>query len=194
MEPHAIVVAWDGNRLSIDMPSQGLVMTRARIAGLFGLAAGEHPYPQPVSRRRLWLEGIGGRPANARHHGGEAGRTAGQARAARATRCTGRSAIARRPARRMRIGTDARRRACRDHAPCQDRDQHIRRFLRAGRERLRRTLCEPRNRGFARGRAHRYRHADVHARARRSARLDGAGERASTKRRGPAAWTRWHSA
>ena len=37
MEPHAIVVAWDGDRLSIDMPTQGLVMTRARIAGLFGI-------------------------------------------------------------------------------------------------------------------------------------------------------------
>jgi xanthine dehydrogenase YagR molybdenum-binding subunit len=38
MEPHSIVVAWDGNRLSVDMPTQGLVMTRARIAGLFGIA------------------------------------------------------------------------------------------------------------------------------------------------------------
>ncbi len=38
MEPHAIVVAFDGDKLSIDMPTQGLVMTRARIAGLFGIA------------------------------------------------------------------------------------------------------------------------------------------------------------
>jgi len=38
MEPHAIVAAWDGDTLSIDTPSQGLVMAQARIAGLFGIA------------------------------------------------------------------------------------------------------------------------------------------------------------
>jgi len=38
MEPHAIVVAWDGDRLSIDMPTQGLVMSQGRIAGLFGIS------------------------------------------------------------------------------------------------------------------------------------------------------------
>lgn len=37
MEPHAIVVAWDGDKLSIDMPTQGLILSRARIAELFGL-------------------------------------------------------------------------------------------------------------------------------------------------------------
>jgi xanthine dehydrogenase YagR molybdenum-binding subunit len=38
MEPHAIVVAWDGDTLSIDTPSQGLAMAQGRIAGLFGIA------------------------------------------------------------------------------------------------------------------------------------------------------------
>jgi len=38
MEPHAIVAAWDGDRLSIDTPSQGLAMAQGRIAGLFGIA------------------------------------------------------------------------------------------------------------------------------------------------------------
>jgi xanthine dehydrogenase YagR molybdenum-binding subunit len=38
MEPHAIVAAWDGDRLSIDTPSQGLAMAQARIAGLFGIS------------------------------------------------------------------------------------------------------------------------------------------------------------
>jgi xanthine dehydrogenase YagR molybdenum-binding subunit len=38
MEPHAIVAAWDGDLLSIDTPSQGLVMAQGRIAGLFGIA------------------------------------------------------------------------------------------------------------------------------------------------------------
>jgi xanthine dehydrogenase YagR molybdenum-binding subunit len=38
MEPHAIVASWDGDALSIDTPSQGLVMAVGRIAGLFGIA------------------------------------------------------------------------------------------------------------------------------------------------------------
>ncbi|WP_048863505.1 xanthine dehydrogenase family protein molybdopterin-binding subunit, partial [Acidisphaera rubrifaciens] len=37
MEPHAIVAAWDGDRLSIDTPTQGLAMARMRLAGLFGI-------------------------------------------------------------------------------------------------------------------------------------------------------------
>src|SRR5580692_5658647 len=38
MEPHAIVTAWDGDRLSIDTPTQGLAMAQGRIAGLFGIS------------------------------------------------------------------------------------------------------------------------------------------------------------
>jgi xanthine dehydrogenase YagR molybdenum-binding subunit len=38
MEPHAIVAAWDGDTLSVDTPSQGLVMAQGRIAGLFGIS------------------------------------------------------------------------------------------------------------------------------------------------------------
>ena len=41
MEPHAIVAAWDGDTLSIDTPSQGLVMAQGRLAGLFGISPGE---------------------------------------------------------------------------------------------------------------------------------------------------------
>jgi xanthine dehydrogenase YagR molybdenum-binding subunit len=37
MEPHAIVAVWDGDRLSVDTPSQGLAWAQARIAGLFGI-------------------------------------------------------------------------------------------------------------------------------------------------------------
>jgi len=37
MEPHAIVAAWDGDRLSIDTPSQGLALAQGRLAGLFGI-------------------------------------------------------------------------------------------------------------------------------------------------------------
>jgi xanthine dehydrogenase YagR molybdenum-binding subunit len=38
MEPHAIVAAWDGDRLSVDTPSQGMVMAQGRLAGLFGIS------------------------------------------------------------------------------------------------------------------------------------------------------------
>jgi xanthine dehydrogenase YagR molybdenum-binding subunit len=41
MEPHAIVAAWDGDSLSIDTPSQGLILAQARIAELFGIAPGK---------------------------------------------------------------------------------------------------------------------------------------------------------
>ena len=51
MEPHAIVAAWDGDRLSIDTPSQGLAMAQGRIAGLFGIA------PQNIHIRSPFLGG-----------------------------------------------------------------------------------------------------------------------------------------
>src|SRR5207247_8676764 len=38
MEPHAIVAAWDGDKLSIDTPSQGLIIAQGRLAGLFGIS------------------------------------------------------------------------------------------------------------------------------------------------------------
>ncbi|MGY2047599.1 xanthine dehydrogenase family protein molybdopterin-binding subunit [Methylobacterium sp. JK268] len=37
MEPHAVVAAWDGDRLTLDTPSQGLAMAQGRLAGLFGI-------------------------------------------------------------------------------------------------------------------------------------------------------------
>ncbi len=51
MEPHAIVASWDGDKLSIDTPSQGLVMTQGRIAGLFGIA------PENIHIRSPFLGG-----------------------------------------------------------------------------------------------------------------------------------------
>ncbi|WP_369726127.1 xanthine dehydrogenase family protein molybdopterin-binding subunit [Bradyrhizobium sp. LLZ17] len=38
MEPHAVVAAWDGDSLQIDMPTQGLMLSLARVAELFGIA------------------------------------------------------------------------------------------------------------------------------------------------------------
>jgi xanthine dehydrogenase YagR molybdenum-binding subunit len=40
MEPHCIVAAWDGDTLSIDMPTQALALGVMRIAGLFGIPPG----------------------------------------------------------------------------------------------------------------------------------------------------------
>jgi xanthine dehydrogenase YagR molybdenum-binding subunit len=37
MEPHAVVANWDGDKLSLDTPSQGMAMAQMRIAGLFGI-------------------------------------------------------------------------------------------------------------------------------------------------------------
>jgi xanthine dehydrogenase YagR molybdenum-binding subunit len=51
MEPHAIVAAWDGDMLSIDTPSQGLVMAQGRIAGLFGIS------PERIHIRSPFLGG-----------------------------------------------------------------------------------------------------------------------------------------
>src|ERR1700674_1029708 len=51
MEPHAIVAAWDGDTLSIDTPSQGLVVAQGRIAGLFGIS------PEKIHIRSPFLGG-----------------------------------------------------------------------------------------------------------------------------------------
>jgi xanthine dehydrogenase YagR molybdenum-binding subunit len=37
MEPHAIVAQWDGDKLTVDTPSQGMAMATMRLAGLFGI-------------------------------------------------------------------------------------------------------------------------------------------------------------
>ena len=39
MEPHSVVAAWDGDALSLDMPTQGLALTQMRLAALFGIQA-----------------------------------------------------------------------------------------------------------------------------------------------------------
>jgi xanthine dehydrogenase YagR molybdenum-binding subunit len=51
MEPHAIVAVWDGDALSIDTPSQGLAMAQGRIAGLFGIP------PEKIHIRSPFLGG-----------------------------------------------------------------------------------------------------------------------------------------
>jgi xanthine dehydrogenase YagR molybdenum-binding subunit len=51
MEPHAIVAAWDGDRLQLDTPSQGMAMAQARIAELFGIR------PEDIHIRSPFLGG-----------------------------------------------------------------------------------------------------------------------------------------
>jgi xanthine dehydrogenase YagR molybdenum-binding subunit len=51
MEPHAIVAVWNGDKLSVDTPSQGLAMAQGRIAGLFGIS------PENIHIRSPFLGG-----------------------------------------------------------------------------------------------------------------------------------------
>ena len=56
MEPHAIVVAWEGDTLVIDTPSQGLAMALGRIAGLLGI-----PPEKIQSAARSWAAALAAR-------------------------------------------------------------------------------------------------------------------------------------
>jgi xanthine dehydrogenase YagR molybdenum-binding subunit len=40
MEPHAIVASWDGDKLEIDTPSQGMAIAQMRLGGLLGIPPG----------------------------------------------------------------------------------------------------------------------------------------------------------
>ena len=59
MEPHAIVAAWDGDTLSVDAPSQALLLAQMRIAGLFGIP------PENIHIRSPFLGGGFGSKAGA---------------------------------------------------------------------------------------------------------------------------------
>jgi len=51
MEPNAVVAAWDGDKLSLDTPSQGLALAQGRVAGLFGIP------PEKIHIRSPFLGG-----------------------------------------------------------------------------------------------------------------------------------------
>jgi xanthine dehydrogenase YagR molybdenum-binding subunit len=100
MEPHAIVAAWDGDTLSIDTPSQGLVMAQGRIAGLFGIS------PDKIHIRSPFLGGgFGSKGLISGHNCSASWRrdwSAGPLSSCCAVNtCTARWAIARRPGRRF---------------------------------------------------------------------------------------------
>ena len=193
MEPHAIVAAWDGDRLSIDTPSQGLAMAQGRIAGLFGIA------PENIHIRSPFLGG----------GFGSKGLISGpQILGIMAARLVGRPVklVLRReqmygpvghraPTRQtLRLGID-RDGGLTAHRPSrQDGLEHVRRFLRAGRQRFAYAICQPCDRDDARGGADRHRHAAVHACARRGHRIDRAGERDRRDGAWAAGWIRWPSA
>lgn len=51
MEPHGVVAVWEGERLSLDMPTQGFALTQLRLAALFGIR------PEDIHIRSPFLGG-----------------------------------------------------------------------------------------------------------------------------------------
>ena len=108
MEPHAIVATWDGDRLTIDTPSQGLAMAQGRIAGLFGIPPENIHIRSPFLGGGFGSKGLIDRAADPRHPGGADWSAGRSSWCCAASRCTARSAIARRPARRCASASTAR--------------------------------------------------------------------------------------
>ncbi len=111
--------AWDGERLSIDMPSQGLEFARGRAAGLLGIPPEQIHIRSPFLGGGFGGEGLRRRAAAARRSRREDDRTTGQAGAAprpalRAIRPSSADAPAGAP------GRSARRRADGDRPPRPD--------------------------------------------------------------------------
>ena len=156
MEPHAIVAAWDGDKLSIDTPSQGLALAQGRLAGLFGIS------PDNIHIRSPYLGGgfgCKGLITGPQVLGVIAARVVGKPvklvlRREQMYGPVGHRAPTRQT---LRLGTDQRRKAHRDRSSHQDDVEHVRRFLRAGLQRLAYGLCERRHRDLARGGSLRHR-------------------------------------
>ena len=163
MEPHSIVAAWDGDRLSIDTPSQGMGMAKMRIGGLFGIS------PDNIHIRSPFLGG---------GFGSKGLITGPQVLGCMAARLVGRPVklVLRReqmfgpvghraPTRQtLQLGADRDGALTAIAPPRQDRVQHVRRFLRASRGFVAFTLCHAGARHLARGGSDRHRHSHVHAR------------------------------
>ena len=176
MEPHAIVVAWDGDSLSIDTPSQGLAMAQGRIAGLFGIA------PDKIHIRSPYLGGGFGSKgliSGPQILGILAARLVGQPVKLVLRREHMYGPVGHRAPTRQTASHRHRRRwpADRDRPSRQDGIEYIRRFLRTGRRRLAYAVRQSCDLDLARGRPDRHRHAVVHACARRGHRFDRAGKR-----------------
>ena len=96
MEPHAIVAAWDGDTLSIDTPSQGLAMAQGRLAGLFGISPENIHIRSPFLGGGFGSKGLISGPQVLGVMAARAGRPSRSSSCSGASRCSVRSAIARR--------------------------------------------------------------------------------------------------
>ena len=148
MEPHAIVAAWDGDALSIDTPSQGLIMAQGRIAELFGIS------PDKIHIRSPFLGGGFGSKgfiSGPQILGIIAARVVGKPvklvlRREQMYGPVGHRAPTRQT---LRHGRGRRRQADRARSSHQDDVEHLRRLLRAGVRRFAYALCQPGHRHVA---------------------------------------------
>ena len=140
--------AWDGDRLSIDTPSQGLAMAQERIAGLFGIS------PENIHIRSPFLGGGFGSKgfvSGPQMLGILAARLVGKPvklvlRREQMYGPVGHRAPTRQT---LRIGADGEGvLTAIDHHAKTD-VEHVRRFLRAGCGRLAHAVCQPGDRHLA---------------------------------------------
>ena len=153
MEPHAIVAAWDGDRLTLDTPNQALAMAQRGVCRPFRHPAGERPAsaaPSSAAASAPRRSSTARRSSASSPPAWSAGRSSW---CCRATRCTARSAIAA-PTRQTSAARHGRR-GPPDGArpPRRVDDQQLRRLLRAGRQCLAHSLRQPGHLDPARRRA-----------------------------------------
>ena len=148
MEPHAIVAAWDGDALSVDTPSQGLIMAQGRIAELFGISPDKIHIRSPFLGGGFGSKGFISGPQilgiiAARVVGKPVSLSAAPRADVRPGGTPGSDAAD--PA----DGRGRRRQADRARSSHQDDVEHLRRLLRAGVRRFSYALCQPGNRHVA---------------------------------------------
>ena len=171
LEPHAVVAQWDGDKLSVDMPSQAMSMGQARIGQIFGID------PSHVLIRSPFLGGGFGSKAFVKGP---------QILGIMAAKMTGRPVklVLRRdqmfgpvghraPTRQtLRIGANVRGSDPGDTSPQPNRHVELRRVLRSVRYRDSHAVRGAVSQDDARGSEARHRYAPVHAGAGRGLRLD----------------------
>ena len=173
MEPHAMVAAWNGDRLTLDMPNQAPVMMCAAFAEYFGIP------PENVLIRTPFIGG--GFGSKAILVGPQilcilAARMLNRPVKLVLTRSQMFGPVGHRGETRQQAADGHGRRRPADCAfpPCNCGEQQLRRFLRAGRRHRAHALRQSRHRLYARGDAQRHRYAGPDARAGPRLRLGGA--------------------
>ena len=184
MEPHAALAQWDGDRLTLHMPTQALAMSQGRLAGLFGINPDDIHIESPYLGGGFGSKGV---PAGPQVLACMAARLVGRPVKLVPTRTQMYGPMGHRgPTRQtLRLGADAAGKlTALDHHILTASSSFDDFFEPAGRATS--TLyAEPRDRHPARGGAPRHRHPAVHARPRRGHRQRRPGERA--RRDGPRA-------